>query len=211
MNGTVKGIIIRTTDYREKDKLVDIFTTDGIVTLTAKGVRNVTAKLKSISVILTYGDFSYEEGRGRRVLSGGDVKENFFPCWTDPEKYASAMICLELVEKLFKNEEETQTELVLCLKALGEIAYGNCPLAAVTWFSVKCAERVGCDYSVVANFAPDEYMLLSASADGTETGVVGARDTDFLSAIRALFICFKNEFGFGMTSFREAEKLFYRS
>ena len=210
MDGRIKGIIIRATDYRESDRILDVFTSDGIVAIMAKGVRAPSAKLKNLSNIFTYGEFVFQAGRGRKVLSGGEIIENFFPCWTDPKKYASAMICLEIAEKLFKNVEETEEDFIALLKGLKEIAYGESPLASALWFAVACARRTGCDYGVVYEFDPDAYGLLSATADGTETGVVGAKELDLFSAIKALGVCFKNDFAIQLTFLREAERLFYK-
>ena len=44
MDETIKGIIIRSTDYGEKDRILDLFTPRGIVTMTAKSVRAPGAK-----------------------------------------------------------------------------------------------------------------------------------------------------------------------
>lgn len=210
MDETVKGIIIRSTDYGEKDKIIDVFTPGGMVVLSAKGVRAPSAKLKGLSSLLTYGEFSFRAGRGKKVLSGGEITENFFPCWTDPKRYASAMICLETVEKLFKNEEDVKPDFIRLLKTLSEITYGNNPLASCVWFVVKCAERVGCDHEVVSQFDPDTYQLLTAVADGTEKGVVGAETTDLISALRAITLCLHNEFGVRIGALRDAERIFFR-
>ncbi len=210
MNGSIKGIIIRATDYREKDKIIDIFTPEGIVPVSVKGVRAPTAKLKNLSGVLTYGDFSFQEGKGRKVLSGGEVVDNFFPCWTDPKKYAAAMLCIELTEKLFRREEDLREEFVVLLKSIGEIAYGGSPLSTALWFFVKIAEKIGCDYSAVYRADPNAFQVLSLTADGSETGVVGTNETELFSALKLLLLCYKNEFGIVLRSLGEAEKLFYR-
>ncbi len=209
MEETIKGIVIRSTDYGEKDKIVDVFSPTGMVTFSAKGVRGASAKLKSLTALLTYGEFTLRQGRGKKVLSGGEVVENFFPCWTDPKRYSCAMICLETVEKLFKREEETKDEFVMLLKALGEITYGENALAACDWFVVRCAERTGCEYQSIAEFDPDTYQLISAIADGTEKGVVGATEGDLFSALRSIALCLNGEFGVRLRSLREAERIFF--
>ncbi len=209
MEETIKGIVIRATDYGEKDRIIDVFSPFGIVTFSAKGVRGNSAKLKSLTALLTYGEFTSRQGRGKKVLSGGEVVESFFPCWTDPKRYACAMICLETVEKLFKREEETKEEFVDLLKSLSEITYGENPLATCDWFVVRCARKIGCEYDGIADFDPDTYQLVSAIADGTEKGVVGATETDLFSALRALTLCFSGEFGVRLRSLKEAERIFF--
>ena len=79
MNETkVKAIVIGSKDYKEKDKLVDLFTLEcGIVTTLFKSVKNPNAKLKSAKEIFTFGDFIYIDGVFKTVTSA-DVISNFF-------------------------------------------------------------------------------------------------------------------------------------
>ena len=53
------GIILKTVDYKDKDKLLTIFTVHGVITITAKGVRTITSKLKSSCTVMTLANFSY--------------------------------------------------------------------------------------------------------------------------------------------------------
>ena len=210
MNESVKGVIIRVTDYKDKDKILDIFTPNGFIVATAKGVRNPSAKLKSAVSVLTYGEFVFQSGRGKKVLSGVEPIDTFFVCWTEPKKYATAMVCCELLEKVYKKEEETTEEFLIFLKAIGEIAYGENCVATLLWFFTKCAERSGCDYRAVAEYDPDTYLLIETAAAGTETGVVGVEERDLFPALRVMAFIFKSELGFELYSLREAERLFHK-
>ncbi len=212
MEKEIKGVIIRTTDYREKDRLLTVFTPCGAITVTAKGVRSATAKLRSSTSLLTYGDFSVQDGRSK-VLSGVEVCESFFPCWNDPKKYAVAMFCLELTEKCFSREDDTKSEFVTLLKVLTEISYGTTDVAYVAlWYAYFCAERMGVEYDNVTKIDPDAATLLSTvAADGRMQGVVGASENDFFNAIRLLSACFYDFYGIKIFTLLPMEKLYRKS
>ena len=54
----LKGICLRATDYKEKDKLLTIATLEkGIITVKAAGARSPKAKLKSGCMPLVWGNF----------------------------------------------------------------------------------------------------------------------------------------------------------
>ena len=92
----VNGIVVRTRDVGESDKLVTIATPLGLLTAKAKGVKKSTSKLKSSVVVLSFGEFSVTEGKVGFILNGANVTESFHSCWTDPDRYAAAMLCLEI-------------------------------------------------------------------------------------------------------------------
>ncbi len=210
MEKTIKGILLRATDYREKDRILTIFTPRGMITATAKGVRTPSSKLKTVTSVLTYGEFTLASGRGNFVLTGAESFDCFFDIWTNPRKYASAMICMELTEKVFAKEEDTTEEFIALFRAVNEICYGENDLYPAVWYAVMCAEKGGVDFACVGDTCPDAYALLSAvGADGSCSGVVGARDTDLFEALRILSVRFFEEFGFTLRSIREAERIFY--
>ena len=60
----VKAIVLGGIDYKEKDKLVNLFTLEkGIVTVVFKSVKSPNAKLKSAKEMFSFGDFIYVEGK----------------------------------------------------------------------------------------------------------------------------------------------------
>ncbi len=199
--------MIRATDYREKDKIINVFTPRGIVPFVVKGVRTPGAKLKNLSSIMVCADFNYQCGRSGNILSGGEIIESFYPCWVDAKKYASVMICLETIEKFFTREEDTHDEFICFIKTMAEIAYGDEPIKRVLYFCLKCAERIGCDYSYFEENDPSAYHVMSSVYNEVETD--SFNEKELFSALKSFFLFCKNEFGFSVHSVREAEKLFF--
>ena len=81
------------------------------------------------------------------MLTGIDIQENFYNCWTDSDRNLSALLILEFLEKVTLGEQDISTEIILALKALNEINYGNVyPYALSLWFMLKILGYAGVDY-----------------------------------------------------------------
>ena len=140
----VTGLIIRSVDYGEADKILTLATGEGLLTVRVKGVRKASARLKSVTGLLVFGEFSLSQGKNGYILSGVSAKEQFLNCWTDAVRYASALLCTEIYEKcLSAGEELSFSELV---KTLADINYGEVyPLATALQYGVKVASECGID------------------------------------------------------------------
>ncbi len=69
----VRGIVIKTIDYLESDKLLTLLTfSRGSILIKAKGVRKKGAKLAYGAQQFFCGDFECVESHGRLVLTGID-------------------------------------------------------------------------------------------------------------------------------------------
>lgn len=158
-----QGIVIRTADYREKDRLCVIFTPKGMVTVTARGVRSPSAKLKTAAMTMAFGEFCYGGKNGKAILSGAEITDNFFDAWRDARKVASVMTCFELAEKCFDKDGETAVEFIELLKTVKETAYGQCsPICIALRYAVFCAERTGTDYTQIGGYDEVSYGIIKA-------------------------------------------------
>ncbi len=170
-----QGIIIRTTDYREKDRLLVLFTPCGTETVTARGVRSPESKLKAGAVVMTFGEFTFGGKGTKSVLTGVEVTDNFFSAWTDLKKVSAIMTCFELTEKCFGKEDETAEEFVFLLKIMKEIVYGQSePMCQALRYAVFCAEREGVEYAEIEEYDKKAFDVLEAfsKADAEDVGTL---------------------------------------
>ena len=189
-----QGIVIRTTDYREKDKIMVIFTPTGIVTVTARGVRSAESKLKPCAQIPAFGEFTYG-GRKNNVLTGGEITDNFFSAWTDVKKIAALMTCFELTEKCFSKDDETAGEFVFLLRTVNEIVYGqSSPLGSAMNYAVYCAERMGVEYFEISEYDGKSYEIISAygKSEPEEAGTLPFTEESVKRALSMLHNVFSN-------------------
>lgn len=167
---TVKGIIIRVTDYKEKDRLLTLAAFNkGLLTVNAKGARGEKARLKCYSNLLTFGEFQLTEAKNRYILCGVDCEENFFNLWTDPARYSAGILCLELFEKVARENDDINEELLRLLKALRDINYSpSYPLVFAARFMTQIMTANGVDYKEIAFYDEDVYRLVERIAKETE-------------------------------------------
>jgi len=93
-------------EYEEADKIVTIFTKDyGKITAIAKGVRKTKSKFGSSLEILTHSVFLLYKGRNIDIVSQTEILESFFSTSKEVFKFAFAVNCVEVVNKLTEERE----------------------------------------------------------------------------------------------------------
>jgi DNA repair protein RecO (recombination protein O) len=101
-----EGIILKSIEYEEADKIVTIYTKDyGKITAIAKGVRKTKSKFGSSLEILTYSIFLIYKGRNIDIVSQTEILESFFSTSKEVIKFAFAANCVEIVNKLTEERE----------------------------------------------------------------------------------------------------------
>ncbi|HKL74397.1 MAG TPA: DNA repair protein RecO [Clostridia bacterium] len=194
---TVKGIITRVVDYKEKDRLLTIASFDkGLICVNARGVRGANAKLKGYASILTFGYFHLTETKSGYILSGVDCEENFFNLWTDTVKYSAGVLCLELFEKIAKEQDDNNQEIILLLKAMNSINYSEqYPLLYALLFMANMMVNLGVDYEEINDYDKDVYALITKLlASENDISKVGYTEQKVKKGIQFLNMLLKNSF-----------------
>lgn len=125
METKVKGIVLGGTNYKEKDKLIRIYTLEkGKMTLTMRGVRGDKAKLKASKDIFCFGEYIIQEGK-TNVVTSANVIDNFYSLSKDISKYYEACAILDIVDKF--SDESNPPLFIEVVKALKSLAYDNLP------------------------------------------------------------------------------------
>jgi len=101
-----EGIVLKSTEYEEADKIVTIYTKNyGKITAIAKGVRKTKSKFGSSLEILTLSIFLIHKGRNMDIVSQTEILESFFTTSKEVIKFAFAANCVELINKLTEERE----------------------------------------------------------------------------------------------------------
>lgn len=123
----VKGIIISSIDYKDKDKLVTIYTLErGLVNAKLIGVKNPNAKLKPLKEVFCFADFDLVSSKGNGdyfTIISANIIENFYNIIRDIDKYYAGCTILEILRIVSKNGESNEPLFVETLKALKVLAY----------------------------------------------------------------------------------------
>ena len=69
-----EGIVIRTTDYGETNKIVTLYTREwGKIGVMARGAKKPNSRLSAITQLFTYGYFLLQNGRGLGSMQQGEI------------------------------------------------------------------------------------------------------------------------------------------
>jgi DNA repair protein RecO (recombination protein O) len=95
-----EGIVIRTNDYGESNKIVTIYSRElGKVGLMARGAKKPSSRLASVTQLFTYGYFFIQAGSGMGTLQQGEVISSMRSIREDIFTTAYASYILELTDK----------------------------------------------------------------------------------------------------------------
>lgn len=104
-----EGIVIRSKDYGEGNKIVTIFSSDvGKISVMARGAKKTKSRLSSISQLFTYGQYLFYKGTSANSmgsLSQGEIIESFRNLRSDLTKTAYAAYFAELMDRIIEDGE----------------------------------------------------------------------------------------------------------
>lgn len=105
----VEGIVVKSKNYGDTSKILDIFTKDyGIIGVISKGCKSIKSKLRSTSDNLTYATFTiYYKKDKLSILSEASIINNFSNIKKDIEKISYASFLLGLSSQVYKQCEDS--------------------------------------------------------------------------------------------------------
>ncbi len=126
MDTTVKGIVLRTKEYKDNDKLLTILTLEkGKILVKARGVKKASSKLKAYCQSFCFAEFELASSKAGYVLTGVNEIESFFDLTCDIEKFSYAFCVLELVDKVCYENQEYVSIFIDTLKCLKQMKLGE--------------------------------------------------------------------------------------
>ncbi|ASS65995.1 MULTISPECIES: DNA repair protein RecO [unclassified Paenibacillus] len=140
----VEGIVIRSTDYGEGNKIVTLLTdTVGKVGVMARGAKKVRSRHTSLVQPFTYGEFVFFRNAGLGTLNAGEIMESNHRLREDLDLSAYAAYAAELCDRAFQDEEAGAYlfhQLKACYDGLRE---GKDPAVVIHLFEMKILEAAG--------------------------------------------------------------------
>ena len=140
----IKGIVLRTVDTKESDKILTLLTPHGKLTVVAKGARSRKSRVTACTQLLAYSELTLSESRGWQYLSEGNTIELFQGVRQDIELLSLASYFAELTEAAALEGVESGEILSLLLNAL--YALGNlkkAPALVKAAFELKLMSFIG--------------------------------------------------------------------
>ncbi len=122
MDKTFKGIVLNVKDKGEADKVITLLTCEeGVVYVTAKGVKKASSKLKYVSQPFCFCEVEVVEGKAGYILSGASPIEQFFELTKSLEKFYLASALSEIFQKADCFGAESYGDVIFLAKSFQSI------------------------------------------------------------------------------------------
>ncbi|MGM7721084.1 DNA repair protein RecO [Metabacillus sp. Hm71] len=139
-----EGIVIRTTDYGETNKIITIYTREaGKVGVMARGAKKTNSRLTSITQLFTYGTFLFQKTSGLGSLQQGETIRSLRGIREDIFLTAYASYIAELLDKSTENHERNPYLFELLKQTFEYLDDGVDPDILVNIFEMKMLTVLG--------------------------------------------------------------------
>ncbi len=207
---TIQGIVLRVTDYNDRDALLTVLSrSHGKLTIKARGLRRRNSPLTAPCQLLAFGEFTLFEYRGMYTINEASSLELFSGLRRDLTKLSLGTYFAQVAELTSQEDlpnPELQSLLLNCLYALSKLDLQERKVKAVFELRTACLagytpDLFGCH--VCGSQSPDRFdisagMLECQTCRSSESSGLRLPITPgILEAMR--YICFcdpKKLFGF---------------
>lgn len=142
MQMNTEGLVIKSTDTGENDRIVTVLTKDfGIVRAFANGAKRMKSRSQSATQLLSYSRFSIYKSKDSFIINEAQCIEVFFKLREDIERITLAQYFCELAGELAPEMDDAEDYLKLMLNSLHFLANAARPamlLKALTELRLLC-------------------------------------------------------------------------
>ncbi|MGG5255013.1 DNA repair protein RecO [Neobacillus sp. SM06] len=162
-----EGIVIRTTDYGETNKVVTLYTREwGKIGVMARGAKKPNSRLSAISQLFTHGNYLVQTGSGLGSLQQGEMITSMRSIREDIFLTAYSSYIVELLEKSVEDKKPNPYLFELLYQTLHYV-------------------NEGYDYDVMMNiFEMKMLNVLGLNPTLNQCSVCGSTDGHFSFSIR---------------------------
>ena len=197
---TIRAIVLRVTDYNDRDALLTVLTQKhGKLTVKARGLRRKNSPLIAPCQLLAFGEFTLFEYKGQYTVNEAHSIELFSNLRRDLTKLSLGTYFAQVAEVLSQEDlpnPELQSLVLNCLYALSKLNEPEMKVKAVFELRAACLagfmpDLFGCH--ICGSQSPDRFdlsegMLECVSCRGMGGGIRMPVNPSVLDAMR--YICF---------------------
>ena len=198
---TIQGIVLRVTDYNDRDALLTVLSRNhGKLTIKARGLRRKNSPLIAPCQLLAYGEFVLFEYRGQYTINEAHSIELFQNLRRDLTKLSLGTYFAQAAELISQEDlpnPELQSLLLNCLFALSKLNLPEMQVKAAFELRAACIagytpDLFGCHICGSQN--PDRFDLSAGQLEchtcrsGASSGIRMPVTPGLLDAMR--YICF---------------------
>ena len=139
---TIRAIVLRVTDYNDRDALLTVLSRDhGKLTIKARGLRRKNSPLVAPCQLLAFGEFTLFEYKGQYTINEAHSLELFSPLRRDLTKLSLGTYFAQAAEVVSQEDmpnPELQSLLLNCLFALSRLDEPEAKVKAVFELRAAC-------------------------------------------------------------------------
>jgi len=199
---TVRGIVLRVTDYNDRDALITLLTQNhGKITVKARGLRRKNSPLTAPCQLLAFGEFSLFEYRDNYTVNEAHSLELFLNLRRDLTKLSLGTYFAQAAEVISQEDmpnPELQSLLLNSLYALSRLNLDEPLVKAVFELRSACLagytpDLYGCH--ICGSQSPDRFDLAAGQLEcrgcrnGESRGIRMPVTPGILEAMRYICLC----------------------
>ena len=198
---TIQAIVLRVTDYNDRDALLTVLTRNhGKLTIKARGLRRKNSPLIAPCQLLAYGEFTLFEYRNQYTINEAHAIELFQNLRRDLTKLSLGTYFAQVADVLSQEDmpnPELQSLLLNCLFALSKLNEPEAKIKAVFELRAACLggympDLFGCH--ICGSQTPDKFdisegMLECTRCRNTGGGIRMPVNPGVLEAMRYISLC----------------------
>ena len=139
---TIQAIVLRVTDYNDRDALLTVLSREhGKLTIKARGLRRKNSPLIAPCQLLAYGEFTLFEYKGQYTINEAHSLELFMPLRRDLTRLSLGTYFAQAAEVISQEDQpnpELQSLLLNCLFALSRLGEEESKVKAVFELRAAC-------------------------------------------------------------------------
>jgi len=199
---TIQGIVLRVTDYNDRDALLTVLSQNhGKLTVKARGLRRKNSPLIAPCQLLAFGEFTLFEYKGNYTINEAHSIELFTPLRRDLTKLSLGTYFAQAAEIISQEDlpnPELQSLLLNCLYALSKLNLPERLVKAVFELRAACLagytpDLYGCH--ICGSQTPDRFDLSAGQLEchgcrsSEATGIRMPITPGLLEAMRYICLC----------------------
>lgn len=154
-----KGIIIKSVDYGESDKIITILNEYGAkIPLMVRRAKKTKSGLQAHTQMFVYGLFIYNKWRGMGTLNSVDVINQYYDLRLDLYENCYASLSTEVIDKSMDKDDVSKTNYELLQFVLNKVSEGTSAQLMSIIVLLKCMSSFG----FTASF---NYCIVSGDTD----------------------------------------------
>ncbi len=189
-----RAIVLRRTNFGEADRILDLLTPEGRVSVIARGVRREKSKLAGGIELFAISDVVVGEGKGDLgILTSARLVHFYRHILEDYDRMQFAYESLAQVTKASANLDESEWYDIMA-EVFAGLDVTSVPITLVqTWFYIRVAQLLGDELNLVRDYkgdklSPDKKYRYDSQEKGLVEDANGNLSSDHIKILRLVAV-----------------------